>query len=287
VAVALLFGLLGLENYWACMVESLSVPLGFLACLWLVFIFIYKKFSVGLSGLLWLSALTILSYKILSSQNQQFACPEASILVLQANVYQFNENRSACLRQIAEKQADILILHEISQGWLKELELLGYPYSMLEMVPDSLCCYGMGIFSKSQLQDTARLYAEHIAILKAKIEGIEVLTTHFRNPAILHKYRSSKKQMAFVAQWLNRLPSPKLFVGDFNAVPWDGRMKDFFSKTGLKDTRSGFGATYRYNFAVLPIDYILIDSCLCASGFESIRLKGSDHFGIAARIGKK
>ncbi len=281
--IACLWGLWTEDSYWACLVQSLAVVVGFWALVGFV-VAAYIRWRENV--IVWSCVLLSVVYWVRPSNKKEF-CATEPIQIIQANVYQFNPNRKRCLEEIFEKQADVLILHEISQSWLADLELLNYPYKMIEIVPDSVCCYGMAIFSKFPLRGSLRFYSEGIAVLKATILNYLIVTTHFRNPSIYVKYRSSVKQMADLSQFLNDLSGNRIFAGDFNCVPWDSRMRRFLQKTGLKDTREGIWATYRSNLPVLPIDYVLIDSGLYYCKTETFSLWGSDHLAIKTWIGEK
>lgn len=92
------------------------------------------------------------------------------------------------------------------------------------------------------------------------------------------------KQVAEVLQGMDSAPVRSLVLGDFNDTPLSytyfrllhGR-RDSFVRAG-----KGFGATYRYLWPLLRIDYILYPPELQAVSYEIPHVKYSDHYPVIA-----
>lgn len=99
--------------------------------------------------------------------------------------------------------------------------------------------------------------------------------------------RASQAQK--VKEKVNTSPYPVIVAGDFNDTPVSYSYRKI--RKGLNDSfvSSGYGAgfTYRGKYPPNRIDYILYDNALDCRVFNTIRVKYSDHYPIAAYFLKK
>ncbi len=271
------------ESYLGCLAVALAVPEAIgcgLIGIWAVW---QKKWH----GLLWVGAAIVAAYFPMS---QPLAEPGVlcgnPVSVLQANVLQKNSNPQKCLLSIAAIKADIVVLHEINQQWKPLIDniLSNYSFKMYHIEADTECCYGMGILSRFPIVDSLITKVENIAVLRAQTGGVTLITTHLRNPTKLHKYRSSKRQLAAIAAMLDTTGDKTVFVGDFNAVPWGKNLHAFMLQSGLVDTRTGLQPTFHSWLPVLPIDYVMVKGGIQPLSSQTLSLPGSDHLAILALI---
>jgi len=77
-------------------------------------------------------------------------------------------------------------------------------------------------------------------------------------------------------------------MGDFNATPWTTHFSDMLKQGQFENTRAGFGPnlTWPSNMLALliPIDHILVNEASHATDFGTVRLRGSDHYNVWAKL---
>ncbi|HCC71573.1 MAG TPA: hypothetical protein DEQ09_10555 [Bacteroidales bacterium] len=92
------------------------------------------------------------------------------------------------------------------------------------------------------------------------------------------------QQACIVKDHINSSPYPVIVCGDFNDTPISYTYRKI--RKGLKDafveSGSGAGFTYKGKYPPNRIDYILFDSRIISSGYETDRIKYSDHYPVKA-----
>ena len=91
-----------------------------------------------------------------------------------------------------------------------------------------------------------------------------------------------------VAERVRTLEEPAVVIGDLNTTPWSRLFARLVERTGLCDSRAGFGiqASFPSDMAFLriPIDHLLAS---CAVGVRARRIGpqvGSDHLPVIAGL---
>jgi len=113
---------------------------------------------------------------------------------------------------------------------------------------------------------------------------LRVVLMHPVPPVDADATRSQERQLAAVAERVRGLEEPLVLMGDFNTTPWSRLFARLVARTGLCDSRAGFGvqATFPSDMAVIriPIDHVLAS---CAIGVRARRIGpqvGSDHLPV-------
>ena len=107
---------------------------------------------------------------------------------------------------------------------------------------------------------------------------------HLTSP--VGKYRTDlrNKQLASLAEEIQKNNQPTVVVGDFNITPWSSYFEKFIQKTRLRDTRKGIGVypTWLAQFPPLaiPIDHGLTSNGIKFGSFSLGSSFGSDHLPI-------
>ncbi len=90
----------------------------------------------------------------------------------------------------------------------------------------------------------------------------------------------------------DRLDQPLVLAGDFNAVPDHGPMQEL-RRLGMRSATdllgSGWVWTYPANRRLPPllaIDHVLVNPALAVADLDRVRVPGTDHLGLVARIGR-
>ncbi len=96
------------------------------------------------------------------------------------------------------------------------------------------------------------------------------------------------QEFAVLADYVSKLQSPVIVVGDFNTSIWSPYYQQFVEKTGLRNGRHGFGIQPSWP-TFLPLFYMPIDHCLLSSEFQVLNSRigenvGSDHLPIITDV---
>lgn len=150
--------------------------------------------------------------------------------------------------------------------------------------------------------DTVRIYNVHlqsIRLVKHNYDFMDSLVFDF-NKTRMNEVRdiSGRLRTAFIrrSEQVNRVrahmltsPYPAILCGDFNDTPVSftyrkllGDMEDSFRGSG-----NGIGNTYRGNFPSFRIDYIFHSHELVSGGYQSDRIKMSDHYPVECEFAWK
>ena len=96
-----------------------------------------------------------------------------------------------------------------------------------------------------------------------------------RNAAIRNE------QLSAVADWVAGMHGPVVVAGDLNTTPWSPYFREFLKRSGMRDSRRGFGvqATWPDNLgsAGIPIDHALVSDGVYVQDRRVGLPFGSDH----------
>jgi endonuclease/exonuclease/phosphatase (EEP) superfamily protein YafD len=251
-----------------------------------------------------------------SSSNKIVEASKFNIRSLSLNLDFRNSSYAKTISLIKKTQPDLLILEELSEKWEKALKnsLSSFPYSTkFTYFAPSLPHWAENIFEKfttnstysqeTHLQELSvalysrfpledikvnELDAHTIPYVKAgvtfKEKRLILLGVHLYSPVSKDRFDMRNRQLSALAKIVNKLNQPVILVGDFNTTPWSSYFKDFIQKTGLKESRRGFGVypTWPARFAPLriPIDHSLTSKEISIKSFSLGQNTGSDHYPI-------
>jgi endonuclease/exonuclease/phosphatase family metal-dependent hydrolase len=201
---------------------------------------------------------------------------------------------------IEESEADVLLLQEVSRGWVinGSLDMLQWLSQRLEMPhvagPTEELLWGNALLSRYPIHNAANvpLPPDHLLLrrgyLMAEIEvGAErllVINTHLHHVRADSAVRQEQVGQ-ILAGWQGRPRT--LIAGDFNATPEAPEMV-MMVEAGLADVALLFGPAPPYTYsAVNPerrIDYIWITADLEATGFAVPQTTASDHLPLVVTV---
>ena len=223
--------------------------------------------------------------------------PAASrtLKIMSFNVLVTNRNYQSTIDQIVEHNPDIVTILEYSKKWDAELQELReiYPYAVCEPRQHG---FGVAIFSKYPLSDVQRLTLPTINIdnpfLTASVsfgeQSIRLATMHAYSPTTKTRLAFRNQQFTTVAEFLGHQDIPTVVIGDFNCTPWSPFLKDFQAKTGLRDSRRGFGnqATWPTQWEIfrIPIDHAFVSPHIHVHDRFVGDATGSDHLPIILEV---
>ncbi len=198
--------------------------------------------------------------------------PGQCISLMIANVYQDNKNWDACLKQVQQVNADVVLLLETNHQWNQHLSPLAdtYPHSVKVPLPNT---YGMLLYSKLELVNPEVKYlvepgipSIHTGVLLPNGTPIKLFALHPTPPVPNENPRSTErdKELLLVADLAAVSDLPVIVLGDMNDVAWSYTTELFLNMSGLIDPRRGRGFynTFhaRYPFLRFPLDHAFIST---------------------------
>jgi len=216
----------------------------------------------------------------------------SDLKIFTANVLQDNRAYDRMLKQIAQKDPDIIFLVETDQGWERAMQVLeqGYPYSLKEPLSNT---YGLLFYSRLPLKNEAVRYlaeddvpsVKTIVILPSGVE-VQLYGLHPKPPVPQEALSSTAKdkELMKVAFEVEKLQKPCIVMGDLNDVAWSYVTELFRKVSGLLDPRRGRGfySTFSANhwWMRFPLDYIFCSSHFGLVSMHRMPHNGSDHFAM-------
>ncbi len=226
------------------------------------------------------------------------------LTVFQANLYLGTADVSALARTVAEHDVDILTVSELTDSALAQIEKSSIaaqlPYSAAYPVAEG--GGGTGLFSRYPLENAERLPDFALANVRAEtVVGGRRHAVYALHPVPPWPEPAWhwETELARLSDRLWAEQLPLIAGGDFNSTYDHVQLRRLFAETGTEDaaeqTGAGIVATYPANRAVLPavlaIDRVLVGPGTGDSGsgpqatsFERVKIPGSDHHGVIARI---
>ncbi len=216
------------------------------------------------------------------------------VKVLLSNVYTANSGYSTLLNLIQRESPDLIVLQEINKTWTKELSPLKNEYEYSKVIPreDN---FGIALFSRYPFIDVAQVtlggtgVPSIIAEIKIKNKVLNFLATHPLPPVSKRYAYDRNLQLNEVAILVENWNYPVIVAGDLNITMWSPYYKDLIRKTGLKNTRRGYGVlpTWRLlsTLIQLPIDHILVSPSVYVNEIRVLDDIGSDHRPIVVELG--
>jgi endonuclease/exonuclease/phosphatase (EEP) superfamily protein YafD len=259
----------------------------------------YEDFFPWLAGIIMICniylAIKIFPYTGIAPMEMKFLKErkrQQELKIFTANVFQDNRDYESLLRQIRQKDPDIVFLVETDQQWADDVEVLK------EIYPHTLACplnntYGLLFFSRFPVKNEKVVFRveDEIPSIEAEIElpshvWVKVYGLHPKPPVPQESlYSTAKdKELMKVAFEVEKIEGPCIVMGDLNDVAWSHVTELFRKVSGLLDPRRGRGfySTFsaKHKLMRFPLDYIF-----CSSDFGLIEMhrmpyNGSDHFAM-------
>jgi len=228
---------------------------------------------------------------------------QSKIRILSMNLNHNSSSYKKAKLLIRETQPSVLILQELSSSWENGLgeALAQFPYSVKFstlysmdfplpnfLIPKEKLFIGLYShlpFERIMIDRPDDFPISYIrGSFKFKEKVFTLFGVHLTSP--VGKYRTDlrNKQLASLAEEIQKNNQPTVVVGDFNIAPWSPYFEEFIQKTQLRDTRKGVGVypTWPAQFPPLaiPIDHGLISNGIKVGSFSLGNSFGSDHLPI-------
>lgn len=221
-----------------------------------------------------------------------------TLRAITANVHTGNRRFDAFLQFIRSERPDFFVAFEIDDRWAATLDSLKaeYPHTIVEPRPDN---FGIGLYSRLPIRQS-RIVAladsevpTVIAELASEVGEFTVIGTHPLPPtsAAYSGYRN--RHLRALAESAARTSGPLIVLGDLNVTPWSPHFRDVLARSGLRDSRQGFGIQPTWPeqspALLIPIDHALVSPEVAVINRRVGPDIGSDHrpvvldFGLARR----
>lgn len=225
-----------------------------------------------------------------------------TVKLLFSNVYVRNQEVAPLLTLIEREDPDIVALAEVSPLWDAPLAALAssYPYQAGQTATNP---FGLKVLSKYPLNDLQLLEFANSRTSMAMQLVVEqrpftLVATHPVPPVRSDLLHSRNSQLAGLAGYISTLSTPAVVIGDFNITPWSPYYRQFVQKTGLHNTRKGFGILPTWPMASsgsslpkglhrllpIPIDHCLVDPAVHVVDMRTGEPVNSDHRPIMVTL---
>lgn len=217
------------------------------------------------------------------------------------NVNVENQDYQAAINVVRNDQPDVALFIEVQDEWFKNLKTgLKDVFSYSFRSPGG----GLTIFSKIRLQDAGGINLDGVGYhlttnLQLNGKLIHFIGTHPFVPVKPLTFQHRNRQLLALEKYIQQQQKPVILAGDFNLTPWSPYYRKFVKKTGLHNTRLGFGTlptwphptTYITKIPswLMSLINIPIDHCFVSKEFGVVntRISGSansDHAAIIADL---
>ncbi len=184
---------------------------------------------------------------------------------------------------------DLVVLEEVTDGWLETLEgaLAGYPHRETSPRSDN---FGIALYSRFAFLDSGVVFPgeSKVPSILADLEGpggrFRLIAAH-PLPPISRGYADARnRQLRALADLVRESKDPVLLLGDLNATPWSTHFRRLLRRSGLSDSLRGAGLQPSWP-TFQPLLRIPIDHCLYSPRIRIVRRRlgpaiGSDHFPL-------
>ena len=224
----------------------------------------------------------------------------ANYRVLVANLNFSNNNATQTLALMDTEKPDLALFMEVSVAMETQLTALEatLPYSTNIASSSGILLYSKYPLTDIHLQqfgqNARKSLVAHLAI---DGQSFSLVAIHPLPPVAPKLFQSRNTLLADAGDYAATQTDPVIFLGDLNTTMWSPYYQALIRKTGLKNTRQGFGirptwpalASY-YGLpniiqTVIKPFQIPIDHCLVSPGITVVDSRvgaetGSDHFPV-------
>lgn len=216
-----------------------------------------------------------------------------SISILSINLLASNTNYLEVKNLIREKDADVLILLELSPQWENQMEKLYeiYPYRLMYPQKNN---FGIGFLSKEPITSKLIIFGNNfppsiLGQLRVDDQLISILATHPVPPVNQDMFELRNLQLKKIAKFRHRYKENFIVIGDLNTTSYSLHFRQLLKASGLRDSRKGFGIASTWPVDFYPLR-ITLDHCLISKNLQIINRNterdiGSDHLPIFVKIG--
>jgi endonuclease/exonuclease/phosphatase (EEP) superfamily protein YafD len=212
----------------------------------------------------------------------------APLRVLVLNVHTASTAHDRVRALLDEVDADVVALLEVDRRWLNALapSLTRYAGRIEEPRDDN---FGIALYHRRGFA-AARvdMLGGFLPSLVARLEnGVTIIATHPIPPVSTETARDNARHLTAVGDLAAAVAGPRIVVGDLNATPWSRPFAALVARSGLRDSRAGFGVGASFPASPvslaplrIPIDHALVSPDIAVTARRVERDVGSDHLPV-------
>jgi endonuclease/exonuclease/phosphatase (EEP) superfamily protein YafD len=230
--------------------------------------------------------------QVLMAATPSTGCAGPVVTVATANVLYSNSQREPLLDWLETRPADIVILQEVTEAWVRDLTArTAYPNKHLLPREDA---YGIGVLSRWPLEsvslvDLAGDGLPSIAgVALVGTQRVRFLGVHTRWPVAPSLARLRDEALHGAADLAQATDLPMVMLGDLNVTPDSPAFERLLHGGALRDALAGreWRPTWQADFwpLALRIDHILASPGMCVEQASVGPPVGSDHLPVLARL---
>jgi endonuclease/exonuclease/phosphatase (EEP) superfamily protein YafD len=215
--------------------------------------------------------------------------------VLSINLLTSNTDYQAVRDLVEREKPDILLLMEVNERWKKELADLETEFvdALWSTRSDN---FGIALMSRrpcASLKEVVYVLGgvpSIEAVIDDPIHGaVRVIGTHPLPPVGSLYAGERNQQFDRIAESIAEDDRPTILIGDLNCTPWSPYFSRLLERSGLRDSRQGFGnqptwPTGRWVLRI-PIDHCLVSEHFVTTRRDVLPSVGSDHFPLLVEVG--
>lgn len=262
-----------------------------------IFISLLFAITLAINGY-YLISYTFLVPSTVPSASEQYVSEDNTISMLISNVKMSSRNAQPLLDLINERNPDIVLAMEIDSWWGEQLTEVENKYEYSKEVINDLA-YGMGLYSKHQLEDIQINYFSHpdVPSFESTLNmgnGKKVLlyTMHPVPPTHFDTLpdNEGEKEVAMVrlGNKIKDAVLPIIVAGDFNDVTWGATNRLTETDDLLRDVRVGRGFYNTFNadniFMSWALDHVFVTEEFKLKTIERLPDIGSDHYPLYVEL---
>ncbi len=209
----------------------------------------------------------------------------AAFAVASFNCYDLNPNRAAMVMAVADVEADIIALQEVSNSDEQHL---------IERFPYRAWPHGDGLYQTALVSRypilTWHLHAFHgyacvEALIATPTGAVRVLAAHVQSPRSGASRANQLSQLQQIAALAASTSGALILLADCNATPADPVWRQLCHGAGLQRPPWGWPATWPAWLGPfgLAIDHVLVRG-VALGPLRTLEIPGSDHRGIIAVV---
>ena len=220
------------------------------------------------------------------------------LTIASCNLLWHNHDHRAFLEWLDAADPDVLLLLEVSEAWLPSIAELAPRYPHRLQTP-SLAdwekkTWGRVFLSRMPMSRKGRyafLGSGLIPALEMEVllDGQPVLLRGVHPPRPGKPWRNERRDKTLNGVASLPWEGHAVLLGDLNVTSTSPIFRDVLERSGLRDSRQGFGRLPSYTLRPLPlgvaIDHILVSDTLHVLERRTDPLPGSDHSIAVARLG--
>ncbi|GGF39896.1 hypothetical protein GCM10011519_11950 [Marmoricola endophyticus] len=211
--------------------------------------------------------------------------------VLTANLKYGAGDAGTVVRLVRERQVDLVALEEVTPASLARLRAAGLerllPHAAGRPSEDA---DGTMVFSRYALTGATAVPVSlgGVSVSVAAPEPFRFLAVHVSDP--LFHPGPWYADLGLLQRTVRASTGPVVVAGDFNTTLDHAPLRRVLERTGLRDGAEQAGSGLRPTWPsdrlvpILTIDHVLTGRGVAVAGTDRVRVPGSDHFGLLARL---